>query len=109
MGSQVRKKFIMKRLLWVKLRFNNQYPIIKRKLSSSYPLLSQSKLNRIPSMQISLQGKHYNIYRWTPKNDQPVPVPLLFEHKRLDCMISRIAANNQTNSKIRLVYLGSRF
>ena len=44
---------------------------------------------------------------WAPKNDLPIPIPLLFDSHRVDAIVRRFL--DKKTSKMRLVYLGPRY
>ena len=44
---------------------------------------------------------------WAPKNDLPVPVPLIFDSRRTDNIVKRFI--EKKNLKMKLVYLGPRY
>ena len=44
---------------------------------------------------------------WAPKNDLPVPIPLIFDSRRTDNIVKRFL--EKKNLKMKLVYLGPRY
>lgn len=44
---------------------------------------------------------------WQAKNDQPLPIPIIFENERYDHLIKKMIKNPK--NKAKLVYLGPRY
>ena len=54
-----------------------------------------------------LLGTYAIIFRWAPKSDLPVPIPMMFDNRRIDSIVKKLVEKN--NDNIKLCYLGPRF
>lgn len=77
-GFQVNKSSKLNKLFILKQSNKKIKVHIKRKLDLRFPLLNKLKIKSIPFDLILLQGKIFNLSRWTPKNELPSPVPIIF-------------------------------
>lgn len=106
-GFQVNKSSKQNKLFILKQSNKKIKVHIKRKLDLRFPLLNKLKIKSIPFDLILLQGKIFNLSRWTPKNELPSPVPIIFQSLRYDNIIKRLL--KKPLSKAKIIYLGPRY